>query len=53
MELILDVEINKNRSDHLQKLSQLIKEGWVIARIEEVKKDRANKDMLFVLFRPE
>jgi len=50
MDLRLDVEINTKRPDQLSKLCELIREGWEIGRIEkEAEKDRANKDMLFVL----
>ena len=51
MDLQLEVEVNTKRQDQLSKLCQLIREGWEIGRIEEAEKDRANKDMKFILVR--
>jgi hypothetical protein len=52
MELKLEVEINSTQPDEINQLCTLIREGWNIGRIEkEAQKDRANKDMLFILIR--
>lgn len=51
IKLKLEVEINTKIQDQLNKLCQLIKEGWIITEIDEPEKDRANKDIKFVLIR--
>ena len=52
MELKLEVELNSNMPDELLKLSELVREGWNIARIDkEVEKDSANNDVRIILLR--